>query len=94
MIIIHGPITFTAKISSLVLWFWPTGIPENMLMLDFLQVKWTEVKCGVLSLLPLLGGFTNRHMEKGGISDPSSLPSIYPRRNLSHLGISVLKSNK
>lgn len=32
-------------------------------MLDFLQVKWTEAKCGVLSLLPLLGGFTNRHGE-------------------------------
>lgn len=36
-------------------------------MLDFLQVKWTEAKCGFLSLLPLLGGVPNKHMEKGGI---------------------------
>lgn len=45
-------------------------------------------------LLPLLGGVTNRHMEKEGISYPSSPPGIYPRRNVTHLGISVLKSNK
>lgn len=68
-------------------------------MQGFSQVWWTEAKSGGFSRLPLLWA-TNIDTEgeieekKGGISTPSPPLSIRPERKSTHLGISVVRSNK
>lgn len=83
-------ISLTATISPPVVWFWPIGTSENMLMQDFFADKVDRgQKSGFFLASSALG-----YKPWNRARDRREKRSIHPERNSTHLGIWAVRSNK